>query len=85
MLEDHAVDIQDEVVSLAAAAAAREPELRGTRDSGRYANTVRVSAPQGSTFDGMTGRVVRVQDGTVFVRLPLATLPFAPGELVVLS
>ncbi len=79
------MDIQDDVISLAAAAAGKIPALRGTKDSGRYANTVRISAPQGSTFDGMTGRVVRVQDGTVFVRLPFAVLPFAAGELEVLS
>jgi hypothetical protein len=79
------MDIQQEVISMAAAAAGKIPELRGTRDSGRFANTVRIAAPQGSSFDGLTGRVVRVVDGTVFVRLSFATLPFAAGELEVLS
>jgi hypothetical protein len=78
------IDIQAEVISMAAAAAGKLT-LRSTATDGRYANVVRIAAPQGSTFNGLHGRVARVVDGTVFVRLSFATLPFAAGELEVLS
>lgn len=88
------MDIQDKVISMAAAAAGKIPELRGTQEHGRYANRVRVASPQGSSFDGREGTVVRVhrhEDGdTVFVRIQVGathqvTLPFAPSELEVIS
>jgi hypothetical protein len=80
------MDIQDQVISLAAAAAGKIPALRSTRDSGRYADRVRVAAPQGSIFNGRTGVVVRVTDDIVYVRFESRlVLPFSPGELAVIS
>lgn len=55
----------------------------------RAASRVRVAAPQGSRFDGLTGVVVRAvhESGTVMVRFERdgATLPFALGELEVVA
>lgn len=48
---------------------------------------VEVRSPQGSRFDGETGTIRRVYDGTAFVALdhqPVA-MPFALGELVSVS
>lgn len=60
--------------------------LRNSREDGRYANRVRIVTLQGSAFDGKTGVVARVVNGTPFVRLPSgATLPFGRGELEVVS
>jgi hypothetical protein len=71
-----------ELIVLPAPAA---PALRTTRLHGRYANTVRVASPQGSAFDGRSGRVVKVEGRTAFVRLSEGTLPFGIDELEVLS
>jgi hypothetical protein len=76
----------DTPVDLAARSAAKQITLRSSKEYGfRYAHTVRVASPQGSTFDGMHGMVARVVGGTVFVRFGFGTLPFGAGELEVLS
>lgn len=83
------MDAQDAVlIDFAERVARRSPELRGTRDSGAHASRVMIAAPQGSSFDGRRGVVVRQVDDTVFVRMSdrgrELTLPFGLGEVEVL-
>lgn len=53
----------------------------------RYATRVRIAAPQGSCYDGLTGTVVsRPCPDTIMVRLDrrAALVPFALGEVIIL-
>ncbi len=65
--------------------------IRGSAAYGsRYATRVRVSSPQGSSFDGRHGTVVEVLGETVMVRLQVGewhhvVLPFGRHEVQVVS
>jgi hypothetical protein len=83
------MDVQDKVMDDFKRRVGKPIPITGTRTSGMYASKVRIKAPQGSAFDGLTGVVVRTHDDrTAFVRLRYRnaeiTLPFGYGELEVL-
>lgn len=68
---------------------AHRPELRSQQEYGRYAHRVRINAAHGSYWNGRTGTVARIEEGTPFVRFQIGdthsiVIPFGFADLEVL-